>query len=221
MSDIKNGPHQLYTLDLLNKQQMKSKEKYLKMYEIPLKAECFSVHNKMLLASINNCIKVYRFDSKMTLSLVKSFSKCSLVFTAKHLSNPAKTLMYKTVLDLVNKNVSIDEIEKYVVQLMDSLRFSHIVAVQYANQIIAIKYDNGIKYYDSRLAELKIDNEKAEEKIKEERRVQVKMAGESVVIMFENVSILKRKVGKVKLIDISENVVFLQQESKLIAISLN
>lgn len=218
--DLRN---RLQSIHLIGKQKMCPKaEECPKMFEVALQAESFCVHNGLLLARRHSTISVYSYDSNITLKLIKSFSKSSLVFLERYLSKDALGLMYKTVLDLVNKNVKIEEIERYLSEVMDSLHFDEIKTVEYGSRLISIMYRNGeIKFFNLGLELVDVEQEEEKESIKEDRKIRVKTTEDYVLVQFEGINILKRSIGRVKAVDITEDKVFLLQDTKLTVISLN
>ena len=219
---MQNTSHTIYKLDLLPLKGINEREDLQKMYEIPLQAETIAVHNGLFMCRKNALIKVYKYSENFTLSLIKTYNKSSLAFSERLLSKAATTLMYKIMLDLTSKDVEINEIETYLAELMDSLEFNKIKAVEYTNQFIIIKYkDNLIRICDSRLCPVEVDQKIIEKNIEDDKKISVKAVGNKIVLKFNGNSILSKSIGNIVSMDRTGDNVFLLLESKLAVISLS
>jgi hypothetical protein len=226
-------------INLLKK--MKNSDFNPKMFEIQLDFHIFAVHKDLLLIRNrnDNLMKIYKFNGNFTLKLIRSFSNSSIIFLERYLftndmqvkcSNSSVNLMYKIMLDLISKNIEMSEIEKYLSELMDRLRFDQIESVKYSTETITISYshthhtlrgvaegaEEGGKayhnhchaYFNSNLVEI----DKPEE---DSKTMKVKVKDDYIIVKFDKMEILKKKVGKVISMDFTDENVFIQQEGKL------
>lgn len=201
---------------------MHDKGEHQKMFEIPLKADTIAVHNNFLLCRYQNTIKIYRYNDKFTLTLIKTFNKSALVFMERFLSDFAIILMYKIVLDLTSKDIEIIEIEEYLSSLMDKLDFNKIKTVEYTNQHIIIRYkENYTRIYDSKLGSLEISEDSIHNYMEEDKKISVKTIRDKIILKFNGDRILTRSIDNIMAMDRTGDNIFLLHKAKLTVIALN
>lgn len=195
----------------------------IELFEIPIKADHIAVYKDMILICANCKISIYRFDSSMNLSMLKSYEMCFLFLLGYHLKEDALCLAYRIFLNLISHKVPFKKAEEELCALLDRMRFDKIKSVNFTSAGIIIKdFDGKITIWNYLLNS--IDSETAYQPIdnkNENQQIKIKKGKGTVEIKVNNESIFKKNIEKMIHAEYFWNSVFLLTKSSLLVVKIN
>ncbi|ELA42241.1 uncharacterized protein VICG_00640 [Vittaforma corneae ATCC 50505] len=184
------------------------------IFNIPLKTTYIAVYKNTLLAKCSNTLKIFSFDSNMTLRLLQSHSMCFTSYISQYLPESALTLSYKIMLNLLNDGISFKKAEECLCRLMDELEFDKIAKTQISSNGVLITYKGGNRrYFNSEMDEV---SENA--RVLPANNISVKVSKNDIEVRTNCETVIKRSFGRALKTLSDENLVFLLKEDSLIAI---
>ncbi|KAM0681333.1 hypothetical protein GINT2_000533 [Glugoides intestinalis] len=195
----------------------------IELFEIPIKADHFAVYKDMILICSDCKVKIYKFDSAMNLSMIKSYEMCFLFLLGYHLKKDALCLAYRIFLNLISNKVSFKNAEAYICTLLDQMRFDRIVSVKFNTTGIIINYVDGNKMICNYLLN-SIGLEAGSQFIdgnNESQLIKIKKGKGSVEIKINKESVFKKSIEKLVHAEYFWNSVFLLTKSSLLVLKIN
>lgn len=186
------------------------------LYEFPIESNWITSYKNFILTYCGNRIKIFEFNSRMALSLKKSYEMSFLLFFSRYLSKDAIQISCKVFLDLVTKGVEFKKAEDILCKIMRRIKIQSIKTARILENEVMVEYDDGsIVYYDSKLETL-LQKNNAEPPA--ENPLYIKRGKDSVEIRFKDQVLFKEKLGHVKQVDVCGNVIFLRKSTKILAV---
>lgn len=181
------------------------------IFRIPLKAATVAIHKNRLIAVCGNAVKVFSFDSAMSLRPIHSYNMTFALSMCAYLPSSVLPLAYKILLNLLNNGTQLAVAEAQLCVLMDTLDFSRVCRVTYSSGCITLHYRDGtVRCFDSNMDEISPQTPTQE--------LVVRTSGRSVEVWLDTVLLLKRHLGHVSSSHRDGRVILLQKSDTLIAI---
>lgn len=184
------------------------------IFSIPLQATHVAIYKNSLLAKCKNAIKIFSFDSKMSLKLQRVHQLCFTSSLSQYFPDVTVSFAYKVMLGMVEGNIPFKEAEEYLCKLLERINMSRATRIRRSGGFILFEYADGEKrIFDSELKEIP---KEMESPVVED--VSVEKSGHSIVVKLNNETILKRKFGRARKVLFDDNFVFVILEDSIVVI---
>lgn len=193
----------------------------INLYEISIESNWITAYKNFILAYCGNRIKIFQFDEKMVFYLVKSYEMSFILFFSRYLSQDATKLVCRLLLNLISQGIKFKTAENILCNMMRRVKIECVKTVKISGDVIMLSYeDESIVYYDSNLGtvlqEYDIENNGIKRSLDE--LINIKRSKNIIEIVLDNQTLVKKQLGRIKQVDICNNIIFLRKSRKIIAV---